>query len=95
MLRNYPWSLQDFLQGMMFFIKNRTSICIYVYVRVIQRVVLYEFHTYPLTLRKEHRVRALDKKLKRRTFGNKREEGNEGREIRVLRSFILYILTKL
>jgi hypothetical protein len=90
-LQNYPSFLRDFLEGMVLFIKNRGSICIYTYVSVIQPVVLNEFLVYPLTLRKEHKVWVLDKKAKRRAFGPKREEKNEDIENRVLRSFILPI----
>jgi hypothetical protein len=41
---------------------------------MILPVVLYRYETWSLTLREEHRLRAFENRVLRRTFGPKRED---------------------
>jgi hypothetical protein len=45
-----------------------------IYKTVIFSVVVYEFKTWSLTLREEHRLRVFENKVLRRIFGSRREE---------------------
>jgi hypothetical protein len=45
---------------------------------VIFLVVLYGYETWSLTLREEHRLRVFEKRVLRRIFGPKRDEGTGG-----------------
>jgi hypothetical protein len=41
-------------------------------------VILYDFETWSLTLREEHRLRVLENRVLRRIFGSKRDEVRGG-----------------
>jgi hypothetical protein len=49
-----------------------------IYMTIILLVVLYEYETWSLTLKKEHRLRVFESKVQRRIFGPKRDEVTGG-----------------
>jgi hypothetical protein len=67
----YP-SVQNFVSSCLL-LKN---IDIKIYKTII--VVLYEWETWSLTLREEHRVKVFENRVLRRTFGLKRDEVTRG-----------------
>jgi hypothetical protein len=61
-----------------------------IYKTIILPVVLYGFETWSLTLREEHRLKAFENRVLRRTFGSKRDEVTG--ELRKLHNEELHIL---
>jgi hypothetical protein len=53
-----------------------------IYKTIILSVVLYEYKTWSLTLREEHRRRFFENRVSRRIFGSKREEDGSWRKMR-------------
>jgi len=51
-----------------------------IYKIVILPVVLFEFETWSLILREESKLRLFEKKVLRRIFGRRRDEGKGGME---------------
>jgi hypothetical protein len=49
------------------------------YTKIILPFVLYEFETWSLTLREEHRMRVFEKRVLRGILGPKRDEGEGNR----------------
>jgi hypothetical protein len=64
------------------------SIKIKIYKIIILSVVLYVCETWSLTLREERRVRVFENRVLKRTFGPKREAGEDC----IMRSFITFTL---
>jgi hypothetical protein len=54
------------------------NINIRIYKTVILPVVLYGYETWSLTLREEHRLKVLEKRVLRRIFGPKRDKVTGG-----------------
>jgi hypothetical protein len=54
------------------------NVKIRIYKTIILAVVLYDCETWPLTLRKEQRVRVFENRVLRRLFGLKKDEGIGG-----------------
>jgi hypothetical protein len=50
------------------------NVKIRIYKTIILSVVLYRYETWSLTLREEHRLRALENRVLRRMFGLRRDE---------------------
>jgi hypothetical protein len=63
-----------------------------IYNTIILPVVLYGCETWPLRLREGHRQRVFENKVLRRMLGPKRDEVMGGREICIMRSFMIYTL---
>jgi hypothetical protein len=54
-------------------VSKNLKIRIYVYKTIILPVVLYEYETWSLTLREEHRLRVFENRVLRRIFGPGRD----------------------
>jgi hypothetical protein len=55
----------------------------------------YGCETWSLTLKEEHRLRIFGKRVLKRIFGPKKEEGAEGGEDCIMRSFIISKLHRI
>jgi hypothetical protein len=59
--------------------------------RIVLHLDLHGFETWPFTLREKHRLRVFEGKALRRTFGPKREAGEDC----ITRSFIIFSLLQI